>query len=219
MSNHPVVRAIFFDFDGVLVDSVPLKERVFREMIREQAPEHVEPAMEYYLSHGGTSRVEKFRAIWPNILHRHLPDDVLSRLAKEFSHRVSGRVIRCPYIRGAEAFLRKFHEDLQLFVISGTPEPELQRIVRSRGMQPFFQGVFGSPPTKVDIGERILREWQLQRSEVCFIGDATTDRDAARKLQTRFVGISGPHLDPFLDGDETTIADLMELEALLFHDR
>ncbi|MFO0948803.1 MAG: HAD hydrolase-like protein [Planctomycetota bacterium] len=209
------VTAIFFDFDGVILDSVLLKEQVFRDMVAREWPEHLEACMEYFLSHGGTSRIQKFRWIWTNILGREMDESAIDGLGREFSERVYEQVVKCAYIPGADRFLDAFSDRVPSFVISGTPEPELRGIVRDRGMAVFFRGVYGSPPTKVQIGERILAEQGYSRDGVWFIGDATTDRDAARALGVRFVGISGPHLSPYVDGNEIMIDDLRQLAGVL----
>lgn len=213
--QKPEVAAIFFDFDGVILDSVMLKEQVFRDMVAREWPEHVDACMDYFLSHGGTSRIQKFRWIWSNILGREMDESAIDALGREFSRRVYELVVGCAYIPGADRFLDAFADRVPSFVISGTPEPELRGIVRDRGMSGFFRGVFGSPPTKVQIGERIFAEHGYRREHVWFIGDATTDRDAARALGVRFVGISGPHLTPYVDGDEIMIDDLGSLSGVL----
>lgn len=209
------VDAVFFDFDGVIADSVDLKEKVFRGMMERHAAGYIEECMAYYQANGGVSRIVKFREIWADILKQPLDPDELDHLGKEFSESVFGAVVACELVRGAGEFLEEYHRQWPFFVLSGTPEPELQAIVRERGMERFFRGVHGSPPNKIQIGERILADHGFDRRQVWFIGDATTDRDAARGLRTRFVGIDGPHLTPFLDGAETVIEDLTELHDVL----
>lgn len=209
------VDAIFLDFDGVVLDSVMLKERAFREIIERNFPEHVEASMRYFWANGGTSRINKFRWIWTEIVGHPPDENVVARLGREFSERVYDLVVRCAYIKGANRFLERHSATLPCFVISGTPEPELRGIVHDRGMDRYFRGVYGSPPTKVQIGERILAEHSFARERTWFVGDATTDRDAARTLGVRFIGIAGPHLSPYLDGNETMVDDLDGLSALL----
>lgn len=215
MTPPAAVDAILFDFDGVIVDSVPLKEEAFRAMMMAHGPEFIDDIMAYYFSHGGTSRLAKFRWIWPNILNRPLPEEELARLGEEFTRRVFDLVVHCAYITGAQQFLEEFYQRWPMYVISGTPDPELRGIVEKRSMTRFFRGVYGSPRGKIEIGETIIAASGYDRSKVWFIGDATTDRDAARGLGVRFVGLDGPHLTPFLQGDEIVIADLSKLAEVL----
>jgi phosphoglycolate phosphatase-like HAD superfamily hydrolase len=209
------VDAILFDFDGVVLDSVRFKQNQFRAIIQERIPDQLEPAMAYYLSHGGTSRVEKFRWIWANLVGRPLPPGEPEALGAEFARRVREGVLACPFVPGADVFLERYHAQIPCYVISGTPQPELRDIVQTRGLDRYFQGVYGSPESKTTIGGRILSEHSYDRSRSWFIGDATTDRDAAKALGIGFVGLDGPHLTPFLDGSEKIVSDLFGLAAAL----
>lgn len=215
LPRHPNIDAILLDLDGVLLDTVHLKEAQFRAMIAEHCPAHLERAMQYYWSHGGVSRVEKFRWIFANLVQRPLADPEALDLGAEFARRVERLVLECPMLPGAAEFLRDYHDQFPCYVISGTPEPELRSILDQRGLSRMLAGVFGSPADKTRIGERILNEGGYDRARVWFVGDATTDRDAARALGIHFVGIHGAHLDPFLDGTETMIFNLRELPAVL----
>lgn len=205
------VDAVLLDFDGVVLDSVLLKEEQFRSMIAERLPDQLDDAMKYFWTHGGVSRVEKFRWIWANLAKAPLRPGQAEELGAEFARRVRVAVLTCPYIPGAHEFLEKFHRRTNLYVISGTPQEELRSIVRERGMDHYFRGVFGSPRDKVTIGGEILHEGGYRPSASWFVGDATTDRDAARALGVGFVGIAGPHLSPYLEGWEVVVEDLRPL--------
>lgn len=209
------IELLLLDFDGVIVDSVLAKEQVFKAMIEERLPQLAPPAMEYFWSHGGTSRVEKFRWIFANLAKAPLTEEGARELGDEFARRVRDAVIACPMIKGAREFLDAHHSTIKMFVISGTPQPELRDIVEARGLSPYFRGVFGSPRSKSVIAAEILGDDPVSKDRVRFVGDATTDRDAARAIGVGFVGIHGPHLTPFVDGDETMIDDLTALPRAL----
>ncbi|QDU64071.1 haloacid dehalogenase-like hydrolase [Planctomycetes bacterium Pan216] len=209
------VDALFLDCDGVILDSVKLKEDAFRAIIVERIPQHVEKSMEYFLANGGTSRIKKFEWIWDNLVGEPLDAAALDELGCEFADGIYQRMLKCPYVGGAEEFLEAYHQRWPCHVISGTPDPELNAILRGRGMGKYFAGIHGSPRNKIQIGEALLAEHGYQRSKVWFVGDATTDRDAARGLDVRFVGIDGPHLTPYLDGNESLIQDMHGLAPVL----
>ncbi|MBY0587358.1 HAD family hydrolase [bacterium] len=216
ISAEPSLEAIFFDFDGVLVDSVDIKKQAFKEVIAPHANGQLDACMEYFMTQGGISRVVKFEHVWTKVLQNPRCHQSVDRLAREFAHRVIDRTCHASFIPGSREFLTRYARRLPLYVISGTPEEELRSIVERREMTDCFQGVFGSPRSKVQIGESILAGQHYLPSKVCFIGDATTDRDAARTLGIRFVGFHGPHLSPYLDGSEQMIADLRFLEQALW---
>lgn len=45
MTPPAAVDAILFDFDGVIVDSVPLKEEAFRAMMMAHGPEFIDSTL------------------------------------------------------------------------------------------------------------------------------------------------------------------------------
>ena len=66
----------------------------------------------------------------------------------------------------------------------------MKKIVRLRGWKKFFQFVYGSPASKVDNIESILKEANLDRKSAMFFGDAINDYKAAVLSQVDFVGIN-----------------------------
>jgi len=205
------VDAVFFDCDGVLLDSVHVKERQFRAMMTERIPHLVEQAMDYYWRNGGTSRLAKFEWIWANLVGAPLTKSEIADLGREFGRRVFRGVVECPMLPGAKEFLDDFAEALPCFVLSGTPDAELKGVIEARGLSRYFRDVCGSPPDKTNTGRRLLGEHGLNRGRVCFVGDALTDLEAARNLGIRFIGIDGPHLTDFVGADVTMIPDLHSL--------
>jgi phosphoglycolate phosphatase-like HAD superfamily hydrolase len=214
-----VVDAIFFDCDGVLIDSVHVKERQFRAMMEERIPKHADAAMDYYWANGGTSRLAKFRWIWTNLVGLPLTEPEVEALGREFQSRVFAGVVACPMLPGAKEFLERCSAALPFFVISGTPDDELKRVIEARGLQRYFREVCGSPRTKTEIGRDLLEGYGFDPKRVWVVGDATTDLEAARNLGLHFVGIDGPHLTPFVGPGERLIKDLTTLEQAILASR
>lgn len=80
-----MIRAIIFDFDGVILDSVDIKTKAFARLFEEHGPEVVEQVVADHLAQCGISRFRKFAHIYENILHRPMPDGESERLGEKFS--------------------------------------------------------------------------------------------------------------------------------------
>jgi HAD superfamily hydrolase (TIGR01549 family) len=118
-------------------------------------------------------------------------------------------------VPGALEFLKKYSKGLRLFIASSTPEEELRHLVKSRGLQRYFNGIYGAPSKKSEITSRILKEEGVQKQEVLFVGDAAADYEEAKKAGVQFVGRVDNLADsPFPSGVKT-IRDLKELSALV----
>lgn len=211
-----MIRAIAFDFDGVLVESVEVKTRAFARLFAGEGAETVQRIVTCHIKNGGVSRFEKFKTIYRDILNRPLTDQKFQSLCREFAEYVVEDVVAAPWVEGAEQFLSAHCERYPLFVISGTPEEELREIVRRRGMQRFFREVLGAPRTKDVLLQEALRRHQLASYDLVFVGDAETDWIAARKTGVPFIWRQAPSDTPRLPGFAGPyIPSLAHLDACL----
>lgn len=182
-----MLKSIVFDFDGVILESMDIKTRAFAKLFAD-CPEHVDKIVKLHIEKGGISRFEKFNIIYRDFLKKQLDEAELARLGQRFSDLVLEEVLHCPFVSGAQEFLEEYSFGYTLFVASGTPETELVDIVKRRGLDQYFRGVYGSPKTKADIIRGIMANNHLQRTEVVFIGDALSDYQASREVSVNFVG-------------------------------
>ena len=197
-----MIRAIIFDFDGVILDSVDIKTRAFARLFEEHGPEVVKQVVDYHLAHGGVSRFRKFEHIHREFLHRPLQEAESARLGERFSALVFDEVVKAAWIPGAPEFLEQNHTRYRLFIASGTPQQELQQIVQLRRLDRFFAGIFGSPTRKEQIICDILRQNGWAKREVLFVGDALTDYRAAETAQIGFIGVGSAGKNPFPEGTQ-----------------
>jgi HAD superfamily hydrolase (TIGR01549 family) len=180
--------AIFFDFDGVLAESVALKEDAFRALFAPFGEEVGVGAVAINREMGAVSRVLKIDRIHRELLDNKLPPDELADWAARFEALVEAAVVGCDEVPGAAALLDGLAGRVRMFVISGTPEDEMRRIVEARGWSRFFVSVHGSPRLKPEIVSGLLAEHGLAPDECLFVGDTFTDRDAALANGVPFVG-------------------------------
>ncbi|WP_281201832.1 HAD family hydrolase [Magnetovibrio blakemorei] len=194
---------MFFDFDGVLVESADIKTDAFRVLYGQFGQDVVARCVAHHSYHAGISRVRKIQHYHSTFLHQSLSPKELDAWVGRYSDLVEAQVVAAPAVLGVEAFLHSASAQLPLFVISGTPQEELKRIVTARGWDGFFSEVHGSPRLKTDIIDDIAGRTNLDLSRVLFVGDAMTDFDAAKERGVAFLGRVAPHHDnPFSPGTE-----------------
>jgi len=174
-----MIKNIFFDFDGVIADSVNVKTKAFEQMYLPYGNEIAEKVVNHHKANGGMSRFEKFKLYHSTFLDIDLNKKEIDELSKRFSVLVKEGVINAPEVRGSHKFLNDFKDKLNMFVITGTPTDESIEICKSRGIFSCFKGIYGSPQKKGYWSKNILQENKLKPEETIFVGDATTDYQAA----------------------------------------
>ncbi|MGK0286493.1 MAG: phosphoglycolate phosphatase-like HAD superfamily hydrolase [Salibacteraceae bacterium] len=181
-----LIKNIFFDFDGVLAESVSAKTDAFKEMYLSHGLDIAERVVDYHINHGGVSRFEKFRHWEKEFFGKELSDAELEQMANRFSELVLQKVIDSKAVSDSLWFLKKYAKTLRFWIITGTPTIEIKKIAKARGIDHFFEGLHGSPENKRYWSEYLLDTFDLNRTETLFLGDATTDMDAAQFSQLHF---------------------------------
>jgi len=173
------IKNIFFDFDGVIAESVSAKTEAFREMYLPYGEKIANDVVSYHINHGGVSRFEKFKYWEKKYFNRDTSKEQIEELAKEFSNKVLQKVIDAAEVDGAFDFIQTYHKIYKFWIITGTPTSEIEIIAKERGLTDYFIGLHGSPKNKRYWTEYLLEKYHLKREETIFLGDATTDQDAA----------------------------------------
>lgn len=205
-----MIKAIVFDFDGVLVESANIKTGAFREIFSKW-PDKTEEGVAYHLENMGISRYVKFRYFYENILGEPYSNKIGQELGRQFSMIVLDKIKKAPFVNGTKDFLKKWHKDYQLFIASGTPQEELNDIVSYKGIERFFCRIFGTPATKFEIVKSIIETYSLSKNQVIFVGDAESDKKAAVDSGVHFI-LRVTAENQHLIGSKFNITDLTQLE-------
>jgi len=211
-----MIKAIIFDFDGVILESVDIKTRAFKIMFSDKK-EHLDNIIKLHVENGGMSRYEKFKIIYRDFLKEPLSNETLDQLGQKFSDIVYDEVVKCPFVNGAKELLDKYLGKYPMFIVSGTPEGEIRSIVEKRGLSRYFKEVFGAPANKKDLIVRILDKYSYSSNELVFVGDSMNDYNAAKEAGIKFVGRRlSPGFDPFKEVHcESVVDDMREFMELI----
>lgn len=205
--------AVFFDFDGVILESVEVKADAFVRLFADQ-PQHAPAIRALHRRCGGISRRRKIEMIRRDILGRPDDPEQCDLLARRFGELAAAGVRACPLTPGARETLERLSRRLPLYIVSGTPEEELREIVAARGLAPLFRGVYGSPREKPEILRAVTARIGCDVADCVFIGDAPTDSAAAAAVGMPFIGrVPAGEASPFAPLTPT-VADLAGLAAL-----
>ena len=182
------IKAVIFDYDGVIAESVNVKTDAFAELYKPYGTDIVQKVIKHHEANGGVSRFEKFKIYHKNYLKEDITQLEIDVLASKFSNFVLQKVIDSPYVTGVYDFISSNYKNYDFHISTGTPSDEIETILKQKSLRKFFNEVYGSPEKKDSHVKKILKKYSYNKSEVVFIGDALSDRDAARKNDIYFVG-------------------------------
>jgi phosphoglycolate phosphatase-like HAD superfamily hydrolase len=182
-----MLKVIALDFDGTLVESNSVKDGAFRKIFDEW-PDHQQAMMSWHLNNNSIDRQGKFRYIVEEVLRLPGREDLINELVIRFGELTTKAVAECHPVRGAQEFLEYFHGKLPIYLLSATPQKELDEIMSLRKLNLFFEGVYGAPIDKASFLREIADKHFATVDEVLFIGDSPEDQLAADNANVQFVG-------------------------------
>ena len=190
-----MIRHILFDFDGVISDSMHIRDLGFRTIVEEQDVELVDKFIDYHRYNGGLSRYVKIRYFYEQLLGEPISDEQVDVLAAQFSAIMKQHLLT-PDILIQETcdYIASIYKDIALHIVSGSEENELNLICRTLKLDPFFVTIEGSPTHKNDLVAGILDKYCYVLEETILIGDTINDYEAAKVNGIGFYGYNNPDL-------------------------
>ncbi len=182
---------LFFDFDGVILDSLDIKTQAFRELYRQYGEDVMDKVGEHHKANGGMSRFEKFKIYHREFLGLTITDEEMNDLKERFGNIVYEKLMKINFIKGSREFLEICSKNnKKCFCVSGTPEDEIKRVIKGRGLTGYFKDIKGSPRSKTDNVRDLIKIYNIDSRRAILFGDADKDRTAAEENNIEFMGIN-----------------------------
>lgn len=177
---------VFWDFDGVIKDSLGVKTEAFVSLFSAYGADIAARVKKHHEANSGVSRYEKIPIYLTWI---GLPTDKghVDEFCARFSESVIDAVVGSPWVPGVREYLLGYCE-LQYFVlVTATPQQEIESVLDRLGIAHCFRQVYGAPTEKKDAMALLLRAQGIDAADVLMIGDSETDRSAADANQIPFL--------------------------------
>jgi phosphoglycolate phosphatase-like HAD superfamily hydrolase len=197
-------RIIFWDFDGVIKDSVEVKSDGFERLFERYGTEVSYRVRQHHEAHGGMSRYEKM-PIYLGWVGEPATADRIQEFCDQLSKLVFQAVIDSPWVPGVREYLQTQYLEQRFVLLTATPQEEIQGIVRALDIAHCFDQVCGAPTQKATAMADILRRLQYTAKDALMVGDSASDLCAAESngvafllrctainqpLQRRYTGLS-----------------------------
>ncbi len=179
-------RAIFWDFDGVVKESVEVKNRAFYQLFRPFGDRVALRVCEHHIANGGMSRMDKM-PLYLQWAGQAGSVSTIEAFCRRFGEMVLQSVVDASWVPGVESLLRTNPYRQTYFMVSATPQGELEEVLHKLDLTRCFSRIYGAPTRKKD-GIQMALAWQgLEPSDCLMIGDALVDLEAAEANKVTFL--------------------------------
>ena len=188
-------KTILWDFDGVILDSMPMREFGFRKVLENFPQAQVDALIAFHLANGGWSRFVKFRYFYEEILKQPITNEGVQVLANQFSEIMKKELTNKANLIGQTVdFIEANHKNYNFHIVSGSEQDELRYLCKALDLDQYFSSIHGSPTPKTTLVQQVIANHQYKPSETCLIGDSYNDFEAADKNNITFLGFNNLEL-------------------------
>lgn len=188
-------KHIFWDFDGVILDSMKVRDMGFREIFKSYSDEKVQALINYHREQGGLSRYVKIRYFYEQILGKTITDEKVLEYANAFSEIMKQHLTQKEnLIVETVQFIQKYHASVPMYIVSGSDQTELRFLCQELGIALYFKVIHGSPTPKKEWVVNIMEDFSISKNEACLIGDSINDFEAAEHGGLDFYGFNNQDL-------------------------
>lgn len=166
---------VFFDFDGVMVDSFNIAYDINRRMFPELTSE------EYRRRFEGNINAEMGR----------LNKNNSSNMA-DFFGAYSGRVLKKKMINGIADVLNYLAQKYSLIIVSSTTTPIIKDYLQKYGVGQCFAEVLGNDvdKSKVKKFKKAFKQFKLTEKDCVFVTDTLGDIKEANEVNIKTIGVT-----------------------------
>lgn len=190
-----MIKTIFWDFDGVILDSMPIRDYGFAKIFEEFDKSLVDKLLEYHTLNGGLSRYVKIKYFYNELLGQDVSDERVQELADKFSTIMKTELTNTKYlIKESVEFIKQNYTNYIFHIVSGSDEKELNYLCDELGLRDYFKTIEGSPTHKNDLVKNILKKFSYHPKECVLIGDSINDYEAANTNAMKFYGYNNEKL-------------------------
>ncbi|MDA9774800.1 HAD hydrolase-like protein [Algibacter sp.] len=189
---------IIWDFDGVILNSMAVRDWGFEEIFKQYPKNKVNKLLEFHTKNGGLSRYVKIRYFFEKVLLQNITNNGVQQLANDFSVLMKKELTNKKYlILETVDYIKNNYEKFNFHIASGSDQNELIFLCEELGIAHYFKSIHGSPTPKNDLVKSILNSNQYKSENTCLIGDSFNDYEASQINNISFLAHNNDELNKY----------------------
>ena len=179
-------KLIFWDFDGVIKDSVKAKGDCFVGLFKEYSETVKAKIRKHHEENGGVSRIQKI-PIYIEMSGQITSDELVKYYLNKLEEEMIESVIKSKWVKGFPEFIKKLPRETRNIIVTGTPQEEMQKITRILGIRKYFRDIYGAPSIKAEAIKKSIKKYNAKKEDCIMIGDSKVDAQSAEANGVEFV--------------------------------
>ncbi len=179
-------QVVFWDFDGVIKDSVMVKSVGYEQLFMSYGESVVEKVRQHHKTHGGVSRYNKI-PLYLSWAGEPITADQVQNFCSQFSGLVKQAVIDAPWVPGVREYLQANHTRQYFVLMTATPQEEIEQILQALDITHYFREIHGAPTEKTTVVHDVLEHLHCLSEQALVVGDSDTDISAAEENNVVFL--------------------------------
>ena len=118
-------KTIFWDFDGVIKESVEVKSDVYESLFLPFGDNIANKVRKHHEEYGGMSRYDKL-PIYLKWSNQNASQQIIAKYSQQFSDLAVQRVIDSKWVPGVLSYMQNNYERQNYFLITSTPQDEIE---------------------------------------------------------------------------------------------
>lgn len=189
------IQNILWDFDGVILDSMPIRDYGFRTIFEKYPKDIVEGFIVYHRKNGGLSRFHKIKYFYNEMLNKDISEEEIQHYAEQFTIIMKEQLVNKKYlIQSSVEFIKVNHLKYNFHIVSGSEHHELNYLCKELDLAEYFLTINGSPTPKKELVKNLLEKENYNKEESILIGDSINDYEAAKVNNLDFYGFNNEKL-------------------------
>jgi len=179
-------KVVFWDFDGVIKDSVEVKSIAFEKLFSIYGSKISNKVRAHHKKNGGVSRFDKIPLYmsWTNEL---VTNESVQNFCNQFSLLVKQSVVDSPWVPGFLEFIESNHNEKKHILVTATPKDEIEEILEKLDIKHFFFKIYGAPVLKRKAIFMELNNLAIKPEDAIMFGDSNSDYESAKDNDVLFV--------------------------------
>ena len=177
---------IFWDFDGVIKDSVDDKTKAYENLFLPYGVEIARRVRQHHEANGGVSRFDKI-PLYLEWAGQSATPEQIEKCCQQFSQAVVQAVIDSPWVPGVREYLLRHYMDQYFVLVTAIPQDEIEKILGSLKLSHCFKEIFGAPTKKDRAIKAVLERLKCSPDQAAMVGDSESDLLAAQANSVPFL--------------------------------